>query len=171
MGVLWWQGQRTLAPTETTDVAPIAAASQGPRTVAVLPFANLSADEELDYLRLAVPDEIVTALSRGSGLAIRPFSTTSRLDTTASDPTTLGQELGVANVVTGQYFQEGDQLSLTLEAIDVVGNAVVWRDSVVVNSQELLSLRQGGGRDGGAGIDADSRPRGHARFDRYPAQQ
>jgi len=142
MGVLWWQGQRTSAPTESTDVAPVAAASQGPRTVAVLPFANLSADEELDYLRLAVPDEIVTALSRGSGLAIRPFSTTSRLDTTASDPTTLGRELGVANVVTGQYFQEGDQLSLTLEAIDVGGNAVVWRDSVVVNSQELLSLRQ-----------------------------
>jgi tetratricopeptide (TPR) repeat protein len=96
----------------------------------------------MDYLRLAVPDEIATALSRGPGLAIRPFSTTSRLDIETSDPLTLGRNLGVGNVVAGQYFKEGDRLSLTLEAIDVASNSVVWRDSVVVDSHELLSLRQ-----------------------------
>ena len=142
VGIFWWQGRQTSAPTETTDAVPVAAEEQDPRSVAVLPFANLGANAELDYLRLAVPDEITTALSRGSGLSIRPFSTTSRLDTAGTDPLTLGRELGVANVVTGQYLKEGDQLRLTLEAIDVDGNSVVWRDSVVVGSQELVSLRQ-----------------------------
>ena len=134
----WWLARESGAPA--AEVATSAAETS--RTVAVLPFANLGADEEMDYLRLAVPDEIATALSRGPGLAIRPFSTTSRLDIETSDPLTLGRNLGVGNVVAGQYFKEGDRLSLTLEAIDVASNSVVWRDSVVVDSHELLSLRQ-----------------------------
>jgi serine/threonine protein kinase/TolB-like protein/tetratricopeptide (TPR) repeat protein len=142
MGVLWWQGRQVAAPAETTQAAPVPAVSEGPRSVAVLPFANIGSDAELDHLRLAVPDEIVTALSRAPGLAIRPFSTTSRLDVEGSDPLTLGQDLGVANVVTGQYLQEGDQLRLTLEAIDVEGQSVVWRDSVLAGVEDLLSLRQ-----------------------------
>jgi len=123
-------------------VATPPADAEGPHTVAVLPFANLGADKEVDYLRLAVPDEIATALSRGPGLAIRPFSTTSRLESDGLDPVIVGRDLGVGNVVTGQYFQEGDRLSLTLEAIDVERNTVIWRDSFVVSAQELLSLRQ-----------------------------
>ncbi len=138
LAFFWWQGRTGSAPEVKT--APPEA--EGPRTVAVLPFANLGADQEVDYLSLAVPDEIATALSRGSGLAIRPFSTTSRLETDGLDPLVIGRDLGVANLVTGQYFQEGDRLSLTLEAIDVEANAVVWRDSIVVSAQELLSLRQ-----------------------------
>ena len=135
---LWLQGRTSSGPSVPT--AP--AEAEGPRTVAVLPFANLGADKEVDYLRLAVPDEIATALSRGPGLAIRPFSTTSRLESDGLDPLIVGRELGVGNVVTGQYFQEGDRLSLTLETIDVVRNTVIWRDSFVVSAQELLSLRQ-----------------------------
>jgi serine/threonine-protein kinase len=132
---LWLQGR-------TPSVATAPAEAEGPRTVAVLPFANLGADKEVDYLRLAVPDEIATALSRGPGLEIRPFSTTSRLESDGLDPLIVGRDLGVGNVVTGQYFQEGDRLSLTLESIDVVRNTVIWRDSFVVSAQELLSLRQ-----------------------------
>jgi TolB-like protein len=152
LAMLWWRGKDS---DDTAGVEPTSEAAEsrlepsvqsglepGTRTVAVLPFVNLGADESLDYLRLAVPDEIATSLSRGSGLAIRPFSTTSRLDVASRDPLEIGRELGVANVITGQYFKEGDQLSLTLEAIDVSGNTVIWRDSAVVGSDELLSLRQ-----------------------------
>ena len=136
----WWWSRAPSVPPETTT--PLSVAADAPHTVAVLPFANLGADETLDYLRVAVPDEIVTVLSRGTGLAVRPFSATSRIDIETTEPSTAGGALGVSNVVTGQYFQEGDRLSLTLESIDVVSNTVVWRDSVVVGAQQLLSLRQ-----------------------------
>ena len=138
LGVVWWRGKETGQP-EATGVS---AQSEVTRTVAVLPLVNLGTNEDLNYLRLAVPDEIATTLSRGHGLTIRPFSTTARLDTDGLDPLAVGRELGVGSVVLGQYFQEGDQLSLTLEAIDVGGNAVLWRDSVEVGSHELVSLRQ-----------------------------
>ena len=130
----WWGD-----PKPEVGIAPTPTPSQP--TVAVLPFRNMGADESVDYLRLAVPDEITTTLSRAPGLAIRPFSTTAATQEAALDPEAAGKDLGVGNVVTGQYFQEGDQLSLTLESIDVERNVVVWRERVVVNSQELISLR------------------------------
>ena len=54
------------------------ATSANPTTVAVLPFQNVGSDKEADFLRLALPDEIATALSYVPSLSIRPFATTSK---------------------------------------------------------------------------------------------
>ena len=53
-------------------------ASAAPVTIAVLPFQNLGADKEDDFLRMALPDEIATTLSSVRTLSIRPFSTTTK---------------------------------------------------------------------------------------------
>ena len=50
-------------------------------TVAVLPFQNVGDDKSYDYLRLAIPDEVTTALSYSPSLAIRPASLTQRFTT------------------------------------------------------------------------------------------
>ena len=125
-------------PPTPLSVAP----ATEPATFAVLPFRNMGADATVDYLRLAVPDEITTTLSRAPGLAVRPFSMTSGLDSQNRDPVSLGTELGVNHVIAGQYLQEGDRLSLTLEAIDVDGQVVVWRQSIAAGAHELISLRE-----------------------------
>jgi serine/threonine protein kinase len=112
------------------------------QTVAVLPFLNLAGDPSLDYLRLAIPDEITTALSRASEIATRPFAMTAGYREEGIDPRHVGRELGVRNIVTGQYFREGEQLQLTLEAIDVERSRLVWRESVRVSADDLISLRE-----------------------------
>ena len=119
---------------------PAAKEAVGP-TVAVLPFQNLGADTSADYLRLAVPDEITTVLSRVPSLTVRPFSSTTSYTKTPSDLGSAGRDLRAANLVTGQYYAQGDQLSLTLEAINVEDDRVVWRESFTVPENDLLSLR------------------------------
>ena len=42
----------------------------------MLPFENVGPDRTLDYLRVALPDEIATTLTRAQGIAVRPFSMT-----------------------------------------------------------------------------------------------
>jgi serine/threonine protein kinase len=64
----------------------------GQTAVAVLPLQNLGADKDLDFLRLAVADEIATSLSYVRTLSIRPFATTSKYDS----PTVDLQEAGRA---------------------------------------------------------------------------
>jgi serine/threonine protein kinase len=52
--------------------------SRNPRAIAVLPFQNAGSDKDTDFLRLALPDEIATALSYVPSFSIRPFATTSK---------------------------------------------------------------------------------------------
>src|SRR2546421_5634319 len=80
--------------------------SAKPTTVAVIPFQNVGTDKDTDYLRLALPDEIATALSYVHSLSIRPFATTSKYLGQDLDLQKAGQEMHVSNIVTGHYRKE-----------------------------------------------------------------
>src|SRR5438105_7183689 len=109
-------------------------------TVAVLPFANMGGNRDRDYLRLALPDELITILSHSSSLAVRPFAMTRKF-TGDIDPQQTGRSLSVADVVTGHFRDSGSRIGITLEAIDVEKNDVLWRDSVDVAAEDLIGLR------------------------------
>src|SRR5262249_10268794 len=110
-------------------------------TVAVLPFSNLSGDKERDYLQLALPDELITILSHSRALAVRPFAMTKKF-VGDPDPQQTGRTLNVANLITGHFRDSGGQIGVTLEAVDVEKNDVLWRDEVQVAANDLLALRQ-----------------------------
>ena len=111
-------------------------------TLAVLPFRNLGPPGAQDYLSIAIPDEITTALSYVPKLAIRPSAQTQKYAKGDADPQQAGRELRVAEVVTGHYRREGDRLEVTMEAIDVEENRLLWRDSVSAASNDLIGLRE-----------------------------
>jgi len=110
-------------------------------TVAVLPFQNLTGDPGLDYLRIALPDQVATTLSYAPSLAVRPFSSTQRYAATDTDPLVAGKDLKAMHVVTGSMMHEGPNLRVTMEAVDVANNRVTWRDSVIVPLKERLRLQ------------------------------
>ncbi|HEY6140795.1 MAG TPA: protein kinase [Thermoanaerobaculia bacterium] len=110
------------------------------KTVAVLPFANLGADHARDYLGLAIPDEIATILSYSHDLAVRPFSVSRRLGDL--DPRDAAKKLNASNIVSGHLLDAGGHLAVTLEAIDVTADDVVWRDTFEVPSADLITMRK-----------------------------
>src|SRR5215469_8767047 len=65
--------------------APQVKAAPPPAPIAVLPFQNLAADKDSDFLRMALPDEIATTLSSVRTLTIRPFATTSKYSSPGDD--------------------------------------------------------------------------------------
>src|SRR5579864_25750 len=113
-----------------------------PKTVAVLPFQNATTDKDVDFLRLALPDEIATRLSSEPRLSIRPFSTTSKYTDPHEDLRHAGQEMGVSEIVTGHYLIAGKQLEITLEAVDVAENRIVWREAVSVPRLDMIGMRE-----------------------------
>jgi eukaryotic-like serine/threonine-protein kinase len=119
---------------------PTAPAASKQTTVAVLPFANLGSNRERDYLRLALPDELITILSHSSSLAVRPFAMTRKF-TGEIDPQQTGRSLSVADVITGNFRDSGGRIGITLEAINVEKNDVLWRDSVEVAGEDMIALR------------------------------
>jgi eukaryotic-like serine/threonine-protein kinase len=113
----------------------------GQKTVAVLPLQNLGADKDLDFLRLALADEIATSLSYVGSLSIRPFATTSKYDSPTLDLQEAGHAMHVTDVVTGHFLKEGSQLQITLEAIDIEANRTLWRDTMTVAAPDMIALR------------------------------
>jgi serine/threonine protein kinase/tetratricopeptide (TPR) repeat protein len=150
----------------------------GQKTVAVLPLQNLGADKDLDFLRLALADEIATSLSYVRSLTIRPFATTSKYDSPTLDLQEAGRAMHVTVVVTGHYLKEGSQLQITLEAIDVENNRTLWRDTMTVAAPEMIAMqsqitakvRQGLVPALGAGTDSAqgaTRPKNEEAYDLY----
>jgi adenylate cyclase len=152
--------------------------SRNPRTIAVLPFQNAGSDKDADFLRLALPDEIATALSYVPSFSIRPFATTSQYNGSNLDLQQAGRKMGVTSIVTGHYLKEGDQLEVTLEAVDVANNRSVWRDTINVTASDNIAMRdqvtskvrQGlvpalGGSSASSG--AGTRPKSEEAYDLY----
>jgi eukaryotic-like serine/threonine-protein kinase len=116
--------------------------SANPRAIAVLPFQNAGSDKATDFLQLALPDEIATALSYVQSFSIRPFATTSKYNGPNLDLRQAGREMGVTSIVTGHYLTEGDQLEVTLEAVDVANNRSVWRGTIRVSASDRIAMRE-----------------------------
>jgi serine/threonine protein kinase len=129
--VFWFVRQR---PTPTV-------VSAGQRTIAVLPLQNLGSNKDVDFLRLALADEIATSLSYVRSLTIRPFATTSKYDSPTLDLQEAGRNMHVTDVVTGHYMKEGDQIQITLEAVDIKDNRTVWRDTMTVAAPDMIAMR------------------------------
>ena len=128
----WFIGRSSNArATEPTQTA-----------IAVLPFQNLSADRETDFLRFGLADEVAGTLSPVSSLAVRPSTMTRRYAASDFDPQAAGRELRVAKLVTGHFLREGDRLRITVEAIDVDSARVLWRDAVSVQANNLIGMQE-----------------------------
>jgi hypothetical protein len=89
-----------------------------------------------------------------------------------------GKSMHVTTVVTGHYINEGDQLQITLEAVDIGDNHTVWRDTMTVSAPDLIAMRnqitakvrQGLVPALGAGSDkeeAGTRPKSEEAYDLY----
>ncbi len=169
MAAIFWKVKHGEAPK---------ASSANPTTIAVLPFQNMSGEQSVDFLRLALPDEIATALSYARALSIRPFATTSKYNSPNLDLEQAGREMRVTDIVTGHYLKEGDLLQITLEAVDVANNRTVWRDTLNVGVADMIAMRgeiAGKVREGlipalGAGENAaetGTRPKNEEAYDLY----
>jgi len=110
-------------------------------TIAVLPLQNLDQDPASDYLRFALSDEIANSLTYARSLEIRPTSVTAKYAGNDVDPRKVGHDLHVAIVMTGHFVRRGNQLIITLEAIDVAQDKLLWQTTVQSPSANLIQMQ------------------------------
>ncbi len=116
-------------------------AVQARNTIAVLPLQNVNGDVSVDFLRYALADEISNALASTRTLDVRPSSMTSKYTAADVDPRKVASELRVASVVTGHFLKQGDNLMVTLEAIDGVNDKVLWQTTFTTPADDLTKLQ------------------------------
>jgi DNA-binding winged helix-turn-helix (wHTH) protein/TolB-like protein len=110
------------------------------KVIAVLPLSNEGAGPDLDYLRYAIANDLVTDLTHVRSISVRPFVSTSRYGSQPADLATVGRELRVTHVVGGGFLMDKQNLLVNLELVDVALNQTVWREEIAVSPQELVAL-------------------------------
>jgi eukaryotic-like serine/threonine-protein kinase len=125
----WWFKQRQ------------AGAGAPKNTIAVLPLHNMNGDISVEFLRFALADEIANTLTYTRTLDVRPSSITRKFVGNEVDPQRAGREVHVANVITGHFLKQGDHVLITLEAIQVEGNRLVWQSNVTAPAEDLIALQ------------------------------
>ena len=109
--------------------------------IAVLPLQNMNGDFAVDYLRFALADELTSVLTYSRSLEVRPSSVTRKYVELDLDPRKVGQQLHVGRLLTGHFMRQGEQLSVTLEAIDVPTDRLLWQANVTAPVNDLISLQ------------------------------
>ncbi|HLM81237.1 MAG TPA: protein kinase [Terriglobales bacterium] len=118
----------------------VATVEAGIRTIAVLPLQNINNDAESEFLRFALADEIANALTYAHSLEIRPLMSTQKYAAEA-DPTKAGRELGVGTVVSGHFLRQNKMVMVTLEAVGVKENRIIWTGTLTAPVDNLIALR------------------------------
>jgi len=146
--------------------------------IAVLPLQNMNGDVSVDYLRFALADELSNVLTYSRALEVRPSSMTRRFVAPDLDPHKVGRELHVGRLLTGHFIRQGERVTVTLEAVDVTNDRLIWEGTATAGVNDMISLQsqlstqvQQGllpalGVAGGT-LTAASRPKSQEAYDLY----
>jgi TolB-like protein/Flp pilus assembly protein TadD len=111
------------------DVAtPTAGQSTDRPSIAVLPFANLSADPDSEYFADGVAEEIINALTRIRALDVVSRTSAFAFKGQSQDIREIGRKLDVGNVLEGSVRKAGQRLRLNAELIDVDSGFHLWSE-------------------------------------------
>jgi eukaryotic-like serine/threonine-protein kinase len=114
------------AVTDAPDASSAAPQAANQKSIAVLPFANMSADAENQYFSDGLAEELINALTRLPGLHVASRTSAFRFRGREIDIRQIGKELGVATVLEGSVRKSGNRLRITGQLINVADGYHVW---------------------------------------------
>jgi eukaryotic-like serine/threonine-protein kinase len=117
------------------------------RSVAVMPFVSETSNQDVEYLSDGMTETLISSLSQLPNLNIKARSSVFRYKGKETDPQTIAKELNVQAVLNGRISQHGDQLTLTLELVDVQTENVIWSEQYNRRQADLVSLQSEIARD------------------------
>lgn len=111
------------------------------KAIAVLPFANSSSDENINFLRVGLADDIITRLSFIRSLVVKPTSAITEYDGKKINAATAGADLDADYVLEGRFRKEGDQFFVNTQLVDVQTGNLRWAKQITVPWREMRTVQ------------------------------
>jgi len=111
------------------------------RSIAVLPFENLSHDAADDYLADGTTEALITDLGRVSTLPVTSKTSSGRYRKSAKTLTEIARELKAGAIVEGAVLRSGDRLRVSVQLIDAGADRQIWSDSYDRRLGDVLTLQ------------------------------
>ena len=118
----------TLPNASAVAVPTTARPAINPRSIAVLPFANLSADKDNAYFAEGIQDEILTKLSKIADLRVISRTSTQRYASSPGNLPEIARALGVANIVEGSVQKIGNAVRINVQLIRADTDEHLWAE-------------------------------------------
>jgi TolB-like protein/Tfp pilus assembly protein PilF len=99
------------------------------KSIAVLPFENLSHDPDNAYFAEGIQDEILTRLAKVADLKVISHTSTQRYKSSPNDLPQIAKQLGVANILEGSVQKSQDQVRVNVQLINAATDAHLWGES------------------------------------------
>jgi len=133
IGLGWWWSERPdRTPASPAGNVPPRAAAESlpipPKSIAVLPFENLSRDPDNAYFVEGIQDEILTRLSKIADLKVISRTSTRKFKSAPENLPDISKQLGVANILEGSVQKAGDQVRVNVQLINALTNAHIWAE-------------------------------------------
>ena len=109
------------------DIAPVAEISA--KSIAVLPFDNLSRDPDNAYFAEGVQDEILTRLAKVADLKVISRTSTQRFKSAPADLREIAKQLGVTHILEGTVQKAGDSVRVNVQLINALTDVHLWADT------------------------------------------
>ncbi len=110
------------------------------KSIAVLPFENLSNDKENAYFADGIQDEILTKLASVADLKVISRTSTAKYKSKPEDLKTVSQQLGVANVLEGSVQKAADKVRVNVQLIDARVDSHLWAKSYDRDLKDVFAV-------------------------------
>jgi adenylate cyclase len=117
-----------------------AVAAPEEKSIAVLPFDNLSDDPEQEYFSNGLTEDVITKLSKIPGLLVISRTSSMRYKHTEKTLREIGEELGVATVLEGPARKQGDRVRITAQLIDDQTDRHLWAESYDRQLSDIFAI-------------------------------
>src|SRR5205809_1472183 len=120
---------RYSAGNKESGLPPAAAGSLPEKSIAVLPFDNLSRDPDNAYFAEGVQDEILTRLAKVVDLKVISRTSTQKYKSAPDNLRDIAKQLGVSNILEGSVQRAADQVRVTVQLINATNDAHLWAET------------------------------------------
>ncbi|UCH63221.1 MAG: tetratricopeptide repeat protein [Fidelibacterota bacterium] len=159
--VVWWLGFGKEALPE-----PLL----GPKSVAVLPFANLSDSKEDEYFSDGVTDDIITHLTKIGDLKVISRTSAMLYKDSPKSLRIIANELGVPNILEGTVRRAGDKVRITGQLIDARTDQHLWAETYDRDLTDIFLIQSDVARNIAAALETMLSPEERQRIEQLPTE-
>ncbi len=131
----------TTQPREVHDTPQTSIGDKERKSVAILPFKNLSNDTETAFYEFSLADAVITELARVRSLIVRPSSAIVKYQGKAVDPGDAGREMSVDAILTASFLRAGDRLRVTAQLLDVRSAEILWSERIDADASDIIAVQ------------------------------
>jgi TolB-like protein len=118
------------------------AAAPADRSVAVLPFVNLSSDKEQEYFSDGIAEEILNALTQVDGLRVIGRTSSFAMKGKSDDLRVIGQRLGAATLLEGSVRKAGSRVRITAQLVEAAGGSHLWSQEFDRDLTDVFAVQE-----------------------------